>query len=115
MEPIKSIAIPSTRKRLAGKTKRVGHPEPLADNRVSGSVGPARWRPEAMTRAAGHIYGIGQRLQLVGGGRNWARAEGVCKVTALLPHESGPLLYRVQSELENYERVVAEADLAPAP
>jgi hypothetical protein len=31
-----------------------------------------------------------------------------------MPHEGGPFLYRIRSEVENFERVVAEADLFPA-
>jgi len=42
-----------------------------------------------------------------------ARAGSFCKVTALLPYEGhGSLLYRVRSETEQFERVVAEADLS---
>jgi hypothetical protein len=48
-----------------------------------------------------------------GGGSRWATGGGACKVIALLPHEAGPFLYRVKSEMENHERVVHEADLAP--
>lgn len=114
MEPIKSVAVPITRKRLAPKPKRAGHPEPHADSRVGGSVGPRRMVPSAAILPQ-HIFGLGQRLRLAGGGRNWARAEALCRVTGLLPHEGGPLLYRVRSEAESYERVVAETDLTPVP
>lgn len=113
MEPIKSVAIPITRKQNGRKPKSVGHGQPHMDVRIVGAPAPAR--RVAVTAAPTHIYGIGDRLRLMGGGRRWAREEGFCLVTALLPHEGGPLLYRVRSEVENYERVVAEIDLAPLP
>ena len=41
------------------------------------------------------------------------RTASGCKVVALLPYEGyGALLYRVRSESESFERIVAEADLA---
>jgi hypothetical protein len=113
LEPIKSIAVPATRKRAPGKPKRAGHPDALPENRIGGSVGPERRQLTPPRPTQHHLYRIGQRLRMLGGGNRWARAESLCKVTALLPHEAGPFLYRVRSESENYERVVAEADLTP--
>lgn len=47
------------------------------------------------------------------GGYSVARAAASCKIVALLPYEGqGQLLYRVRSETEAFERVVAEADLS---
>ena len=57
----------------------------------------------------------GERLRMVGGGTTLRRDESICRVTSLLPHEGGPLLYRVRSELESFERVVAESDLSAVP
>ena len=74
-------------------------------------MGAGRRPTPAMAEIAKHRYGVGERLQMLGGGRSWARAEAVCRVTALMPHERGPLLYRVRSEVESFERVVAEDDL----
>jgi hypothetical protein len=60
-----------------------------------------------------HRYRIGERLRLGNGGYSIARAASYCKVTALLPYEGhGSLLYRVRSEIEQFERVVAEGDLS---
>ncbi len=50
---------------------------------------------------------------MLNGGRTLARAAAFCKVVSLLPYEGhGPLLYRVRSETEAFERIVAEADLS---
>lgn len=47
------------------------------------------------------------------GGNVLARAGSYCKVVSLLPYEGhGTLLYRVRSESESFERVIAEADLS---
>ena len=113
MEPIKSIAIPATRRRGTGKSRASGHPAPSAEVRVNGLVSPARRVAGPVTPAAEPLYQIGQRLALKGGGNHWARTASTCSVTAVLPRDAGPFLYRVRSEAENYERVVAEADLSP--
>lgn len=113
MEPIKSIAVPATRRRTTGKPRRAGHPEAPADSRVNGTVGAPRRVAGPAAPAREHRYQIGQRLSLSGGGNRWARVQALCSVVALLPHEGGPFLYRVRSEVENYERIVAEIDLTP--
>jgi hypothetical protein len=59
-----------------------------------------------------HAYCVGQKLQMRNGGNIVSRAAGPCHVISLLPRDSGPPLYRVQSEAENFERIVAEADLS---
>jgi hypothetical protein len=70
---------------------------------------PAR----AILAQPAHRYHVGERLRLGNGGYSIARAASFCKVTALLPYEGhGSLLYRVRSELEQFERVVAEGDLS---
>lgn len=61
-----------------------------------------------------HIYKIGQLLELRSAPRLSNRPAGTCEVVACLPHESGPVLYRVQSLNERNERVVEEADLTPS-
>lgn len=109
---MKSIAVPVTRKRTAAmKPKPAGRPTPPADSQVGGNVGAGRRPAPPVAAAAKHRYRVGERLQMLGGGRSWARAEAICRVTALMPHERGPLLYRVRSEVESFERVVAEDDL----
>lgn len=61
-----------------------------------------------------HLYKIGQLLELRSAPRLSNRPAGTCEVVACLPHEKGPVLYRVQSLNERNERVVEEADLAPS-
>lgn len=118
-ESVKSIAIPVTRKRAAAvkvkeaKNRPAGHPVANHDMVVGGSVGPLRRKVGPVIAAPKHRYRIGERVRMNGGGRSLARSEAACKVMALLPHEGGPLLYRVRSEVESYERVVQEADLDP--
>ena len=60
-----------------------------------------------------HRYHVGERLRLAYGGNITGRAGAGCKVLLLMPYEGrGPLLYRVRSDIEAFERVVAEADLS---
>ena len=60
-----------------------------------------------------HRYEVGERLSMAYGGNITARAGAGCKVLSLMPYEGrGPLLYRVRSDIEAFERVVAEVDLS---
>lgn len=59
-----------------------------------------------------HSYKVGQMLDLRSGPRSH-RPSGPCEIIACLPHEQGPLLYRVRSASERNERVVEEGDLTP--
>ncbi len=61
-----------------------------------------------------HLYKVGQLLELRSAPRLSNRPAGTCEVVACLPHEVGPVLYRVQSLSERNERVVEEADLIPS-
>ena len=61
-----------------------------------------------------HLYKIGQLLELRSAPRLSNRPAGTCEVIACLPHEKGPVLYRVQSLNERNERVVEETDLVPS-
>lgn len=61
-----------------------------------------------------HLYKIGQLLELRSAPRLSNRPAGTCTVIACLPHDKGPVLYRVQSLNERNERVVEEADLTPS-
>ena len=109
--PIKSIAVPASR-RGAVKLRPAG---PAPDDEGLGiSLAPDRPSVAAPAAALQPLYEVGQRLRLLGGGNRWARAQSVCRVLAVLPRDSGPFQYRVQSEAEAYERIVAETDLAPA-
>ena len=75
------------------------------------STGP---KPTAITRVL-HRYHAGEQLQMGNGGYVLSRAAALCRVVALLPYEGrGALLYRVRSEAEAFERVVAEGDLRRA-
>jgi hypothetical protein len=108
----KSIAVPVTR-RSAVKPRRAGHPQSAPDQVVGGQVGPPRAPAREFRPTSKHRYHVGQRLRLLGGGSAWSRSGGACKVIAQMPSERGTFHYRVRSEVESFERVVAEADLAP--
>lgn len=58
-----------------------------------------------------HRFAVGQLLEMRSSPRLSTRPAGLCEVIACLPHEGGPLLYRVQSRNEANQRVVQEADL----
>lgn len=60
-----------------------------------------------------HRFKVGQMLELRSAPRHSNRPAGLCEVLACLPHDAGPVLYRVQSLNERNERVVEETDLAP--
>lgn len=61
-----------------------------------------------------HLYKAGQMLDLRSAPRHSNRPAGPCEVIACLPHESGPVQYRVKSRGESNERVVEEGDLSPS-
>jgi hypothetical protein len=60
-----------------------------------------------------HRYKVGQVLDLRSAPRSSNRPSGPCEVIACLPHDNGPILYRVRSASENNERVVEEFNLSP--
>lgn len=109
MDSFKSIAVPVTRRQAVGKAKRA------AEATTGGSTVAEfrRQEPQEVTAHPVHRFRVGQRLTMARGSRDIARSAALCQVVALLPHETGPLLYRVRSELESFERVVDEVDLAP--
>lgn len=57
-----------------------------------------------------HRYAVGQMLEMRSSPTN-SRPAGTCEVVFRLPHDRGPLLYRVRPLHDKIERVVAEADL----
>lgn len=61
-----------------------------------------------------HRYKVGEMLELRSAPRHSNRPAGPCEVLTCLPHEKGPVLYRVKSWGESNERVVEEADLSPS-
>lgn len=111
MPSLKDIAVPSTSGARRGKRQVA-----VADADAEGIGGPPAQlkRPlRPIAPAPAHRYRIGERLRMGNGGYSVARAAAFCKVVALLPYEGhGSLLYRVRSETEAFERVVAEADLS---
>lgn len=107
---IKSIAIPVTRRMPAARSV------PPSDKPLPRST-PAEYAAAQIATApsrANHRFKVGARLRMKQGGHSVARPASYCRVVFLLPFEGGQLLYRVKSEMESFERVVAEADLAPA-
>jgi hypothetical protein len=61
-----------------------------------------------------HRFETGQVLELRSAPRHSNRPAGLCEVISCLPHDKGPLLYRVKSRNESIERVVDEVDLSPS-
>jgi hypothetical protein len=104
----KSIAVPHNLRRPdRDRRAAIDTPvsEPLAET--------ARQAPRGIRQPPHHRYRVGERLRVGHGGNVIARAAAFCKVVALLPYEGhGALLYRVRSDSELFERVVAEADLS---
>lgn len=115
---IKSIAIPVTRRQpaaraaaalLAEKPVLRAAAAPMQQFPLPGAEPPAPTPIRAQ-----HRFKVGDRLRMKQGGHSVARAAGYCRVVFLLPFEGAQLLYRVKSEGETFERVVAEADLGQA-
>lgn len=108
----KSIAIPpNPSARVGGRRAAARKTEPGDDTVM---LSPALAKPARSARPQpAHRYHIGERLRMRNGGYSVARAAAYCKVVLLLPYEGrGALLYRVRSETESFERIVAEADLS---
>lgn len=107
--PPKSIAVP-----LNPSARRGGRLLAASDLRAEHASGGDDAAPmrQAAPRAL-HRYRAGERLQMGNGGNIVSRTAAYCKVISLLPYEGrGALLYRVRSEAEAFERVVAEGDLS---
>ena len=112
MPPLKSISVTPVRR---GGGRKQPSPSIAEDFEESFSTqAAALGRPARRTTPAPtHRYHVGDKLRMNGGGHSVQRAASACKVIALLPYEGhGALLYRVRSDTESFERVVAEADLA---
>jgi hypothetical protein len=108
LDKIKSIAVPVTRRAAGAGSKRARTATAIDANQPRLPQRSLAPKPAADK----HRYRIGERVHMLGGGSNWSRSEALCRIVALLPHERGPLLYRVQSEAESYQRVVEETDLS---
>ena len=111
MPPLKSISVVPTRR---GGGRKQPSPAVEADEFGGLALQVALARPQR--RAAvqpTHRYRVGEKLRMTGGGQSVQRAASTCKVIFLLPYEGhGALLYRVRSDTESFERIVAEGDLA---
>ncbi len=109
--PMKTIAVPPNPGARRGG-RLAASADPSTDDDVIVSLRPVA-PPRIVRSQPAHRYHIGDRLRMTSGGYSVARAGSFCKITALLPYEGrGSLLYRVRSETEQFERVVAEADLS---
>lgn len=108
--PLKSISVTPI-KRGGGRKQPSPTIEPGAEDSMALQAAlarPARRTTPKLT----HSYRIGDRLRMNGGGQSVQRAASGCKVISLLPYEGhGALLYRVRSDTESFDRIVAEADL----
>ncbi len=106
MPPLKTVAVAPTRRAGGRKT-----PSPAVQAEDITAFRPDP--PRRLADRAVHRYRIGERLRMAHGGNVVARSAAYCKVMFLLPYEGhGPLLYRVRSDSEQFERIVAEADLS---
>ena len=110
--PMKTIAVPPNPGARRGGRLAASASSSHDDDVVIVSPRPAA-PPRVVRAQPQHRYHIGERLRMTSGGYSVARAGSFCKVTSLLPYQGrGSLLYRVRSETEQFERVVAEADLS---
>jgi hypothetical protein len=120
MLSLKSIAVPITRKVVTKKAKgRTKNATDARDVEVSehAVLTPQRRQAPTVVPHATHRYRVGERLCMTNGGRSLSRLAAGCVIIARLPYEGrGHLMYRVRSDTEQYERVVAEMDLSrPEP
>lgn len=111
MPPLKSVVVAPI-KRGGGRKQ----PSPTIASEDDDTPAPATPLARPARRVAAqpeHRYRVGERLRMTGGGHSVQRTSSACKVVSLLPYEGrGSLLYRVRSEAETFERIVAEADLS---
>jgi hypothetical protein len=111
--PIKSIAVPVKKKASSHSRKRktaVARPEGRLADALPVEI---RRAPPPTVAQPSHRFRVGERLRMTNGGRTLSRAAASCVVVARMPYEGrGHLLYRVRSDTEHYERVVAEMDLS---
>ena len=61
-----------------------------------------------------HRYSTGQMVELASASPLHRPPPGPCRIVSCLPHDRGPLQYRVQWEGEAVQRVVSEPDLRPS-
>jgi hypothetical protein len=110
MPPLKSVAVAPI-KRGGGRKQPSPTVSPDEDDAPI-SLAPPRPARRVAAQPT-HRYRVGEHLRMVGGGYSVQRASAGCKIVSLLPYEGkGALLYRVRSDAETFERIVAEADLS---
>jgi hypothetical protein len=112
MPPLKTVAVQPI-KRGGGRKQ----PSPTADELPDEEGAPLASSPSRTPRRVQpqpeHRFRVGERLRMNGGGHSVARLAAACKIVSLLPYEGrGALLYRVRSDNEAFERIVAESDLS---
>jgi hypothetical protein len=118
LETIKTVAIPTRRKKAAALPASP-KPKPIVrnfpqENLLGGSVTVGEKRVIRAIRATPtHRFKSGDRVRVLGHRATLQRADGAYSVLSTLPYEGGTLQYRVRSDEERYERIVAEADLEP--
>jgi hypothetical protein len=113
VEKLKSIAVPVTRRDAIAKARKSHRARPSDDSEDAALAVEFRRQPQPTAAKPHHQYRVGQRLAMARGSRDIARPAASCQITAIVPHETGPLLYRVRSDTESFERIVDEVDLAP--
>jgi hypothetical protein len=62
-----------------------------------------------------HKFKIGQSVEFTSGPFDRGRANGIYKVTQLLPLEGGDYQYRIKGANEPHERVAKESQLSRVP
>lgn len=114
MPGFKGIAVPPNPSTRLGQRRAAARVVDAEIIDTDGQPSPALRRVLRPAQAAvTHRYGLGERLRMRNGGNILSRAAAECTVKALLPYEGrGAPLYRVQSDTEQFERVVNEGDLS---
>lgn len=103
--PTKSIAIPS-RLKAGGKSSRAPKAA-VVEAPVRRRIQPA---PSRATPT--HRFAVGELVTVTQPSRLSVPQAGRYRILRHLPYEGGTLMYRVQSEADIYERVVAEGDIS---
>lgn len=113
MPPTKSIAVPIKAKATPKSRGRKAAARTAHELAQAAPVEVHRTGPSPVVPHVTHRFHIGERLRMTNGGRTFSRIASSCVVVARLPYEGhGHLYYRVRSDTEQYERVVAEMDLS---
>lgn len=71
-------------------------------------------KPREASPVERHRFSVGEEVRVVSTSGMWFKHGIEFKVTAALPPQGGKLQYRIKNELEPFERVVSESQLAAA-